>query len=65
MLTFSATKLSSDFKWNVADERNTTYLNFAMTENKRILFVIENYGGTICHQNCDTWTSALDNSETC
>jgi len=21
--------------------------------------------GTICHRNCDTWTSALDNSETC
>jgi len=21
--------------------------------------------GTICHWNCDTWTSALDNSETC
>jgi len=21
--------------------------------------------GTICHRNCDTWTAALDNSETC
>jgi len=27
--------------------------------------LLELKSGTICHRNCDTWKSALDNSETC